>query len=43
MADNVKNMYERARKAFEVIEFWSQEQVDEMVAVFQNFSFYNFN
>jgi sulfoacetaldehyde dehydrogenase len=32
MADNVKNMYERARKAFEVIEFWSQEQVDEMVA-----------
>ena len=32
MADNIKEMYERARKAFEVIEFWSQEQVDEMVA-----------
>lgn len=32
MTDNVKEMYEKARKAFEVIEFWSQEQVDEMVA-----------
>ncbi len=32
MSDNIKEMYARARKAFEVIEFWSQEQVDEMVA-----------
>lgn len=32
MADNIKEMYEKARKAFEVIEFWNQEQVDEMLA-----------
>jgi len=33
MADNIKEMYARARKAFEVIEFWPQEKVDEMLAV----------
>jgi len=32
MADEIKQMYERARKAFEVVEFWPQEKVDEMVA-----------
>jgi len=32
MSDNIKEMYERARKAFEVIEFWDQERVDEVVA-----------
>ncbi|TES90976.1 MAG: aldehyde dehydrogenase family protein [Desulfobacteraceae bacterium] len=30
--DNIQEMYKRARKAFEVIEFWSQDKVDEMVA-----------
>ena len=32
MADNIKEMYERARKAFEEVECWPQEKVDEMVA-----------
>ncbi len=32
MADNIKEMYDRARKAFEQIEYWPQEKVDEMVA-----------
>ena len=32
MADDIKKMYERARKAFEEVEFWPQEKVDEMVA-----------
>ncbi len=32
MAENVKDLYERARKAFEVIEYWPQDKVDEMVA-----------
>ncbi len=31
MSDNIEEMYARARKAFEVIEFWPQEKVDEMV------------
>ncbi len=31
MSDNIKQMYERARKAFETIEFWDQDQVDLMV------------
>ena len=30
--DNIQEMYKKARKAFEVIEFWPQEKVDEMVA-----------
>ncbi|MDX9800674.1 MAG: aldehyde dehydrogenase family protein [Spirochaetia bacterium] len=33
MADNIKEMYARAKKAFEVIEFWPQEKIDELVAV----------
>ena len=32
MADDIKKMYAKARKAFEQIEYWSQEKVDEMVA-----------
>jgi len=32
MADNIQEMYEKARKAFEEVEFWPQEKVDEMVA-----------
>ncbi len=32
MAENVKDLYDRARKAFEVIEYWPQNKVDEMVA-----------
>ncbi|HDZ22877.1 hypothetical protein LCGC14_0018960 [marine sediment metagenome] len=32
MADDIREMYVRARKAFEEVEFWSQEKVDEMVA-----------
>ena len=32
MEDNIQEMYERARKAFEEVEFWPQEKVDEMVA-----------
>ncbi len=32
MADNLQEMLEKARAAQKVIEYWSQEQVDEMVA-----------
>jgi len=32
MADDIKEMYTRARKAFEQVESWPQEKVDEMVA-----------
>ena len=32
MADDIKEMYIKARKAFEEIEYWPQEKVDEMVA-----------
>ena len=32
MEDNIQEMYRRARKAFEIVEFWPQEKVDEMVA-----------
>ena len=32
MSDNIKDLYAKARKAFEVIEYWPQEKVDEMVA-----------
>lgn len=32
MKDDIKEMYRRARKAFEEVEFWPQEKVDEMVA-----------
>jgi sulfoacetaldehyde dehydrogenase len=31
MEDNVQEMYQRARKAFDEIKFWPQEKVDEMV------------
>lgn len=31
MEDNIQKMYERARKAFEEVELWPQEKVDEMV------------
>lgn len=31
MEDNIQEMYQRAKKAFEEIEFWPQEKVDEMV------------
>ena len=31
MEDNIQEMYTRARKAFNAIEFWPQEKVDEMV------------
>ncbi|MHC1728143.1 MAG: aldehyde dehydrogenase family protein [Syntrophobacteraceae bacterium] len=31
MEDNIQEMYQRARKAFEEVEFWPQEKVDEMV------------
>jgi sulfoacetaldehyde dehydrogenase len=31
MEDNIKEMYDRARKAFREVEFWPQEKVDEMV------------
>jgi len=30
--DNIQEMYRRARKAFEEVEFWPQERVDEVVA-----------
>ena len=30
--DNIQEMYRRARRAFEEVEFWPQEKVDEMVA-----------
>lgn len=32
MEDNIEEMYARARKAFQQVEFWPQEKVDEMVA-----------
>jgi len=32
MSDDIGEMYARARKAFETVEFWPQEKVDEMVA-----------
>jgi sulfoacetaldehyde dehydrogenase len=32
MADDIQQMYRRARKAFEEVESWPQEKVDEMVA-----------
>ena len=31
MEDNVREMYEKARAAFKIVEFWPQEKVDEMV------------
>jgi sulfoacetaldehyde dehydrogenase len=31
MEDDIKEMYAKARKAFEEIEFWPQDKVDEMV------------
>jgi sulfoacetaldehyde dehydrogenase len=31
MSDNIKEMYESARKAFKEVEFWPQDRVDEMV------------
>jgi sulfoacetaldehyde dehydrogenase len=31
MEDNIQEMYQKARKAFEEVEFWPQEKVDEMV------------
>ncbi len=31
MEDNIKEMYEKARAAFKVVEYWPQEKVDEMV------------
>ncbi len=30
MEDNIQEMYKRAREAFEIVEFWPQEKVDEM-------------
>jgi len=32
MADNIKEMYERARAAFKIVEYWPQDKVDEMCA-----------
>ena len=32
MTDDIQEMYTRARKAFEEVEFWPQDKVDEMVA-----------
>jgi sulfoacetaldehyde dehydrogenase len=32
MSDDIRVMYEKARKAFEEIEYWPQEKVDEMAA-----------
>lgn len=32
MQDNIREMYTKARKAFQEIEFWPQAKVDEMVA-----------
>ncbi len=31
MEDNIQEMYQRAKKAFEEIEFWPQEKIDEAV------------
>jgi len=30
--DNIQEMYRRAKKAFETVEYWPQEKVDEMCA-----------
>ena len=30
--DNIQEMYKRAKKAFEEVEYWPQEKVDEMTA-----------
>ena len=32
MADDIQEMYRKARRAFEKVEFWPQEKTDEMVA-----------
>jgi len=32
MADNIQEMYERARAAFKTVEYWPQDKVDEMCA-----------
>jgi len=32
MDENIQEMYQKARRAFETIEDWPQEKVDEMVA-----------
>ncbi len=32
MADNIQQMYEKARAAFKIIEYWPQDKVDEMCA-----------
>ena len=32
MEDTIQEMYKRARKAFEEVEFWPQERIDEIVA-----------
>jgi sulfoacetaldehyde dehydrogenase len=32
MADDIQEMYARARKAFEIVEHWPQDKVDEMAA-----------
>ena len=32
MKDNIQEMYRKARKAFQEVEFWTQEKADEMVA-----------
>jgi sulfoacetaldehyde dehydrogenase len=30
--DDIQELYQRARRAFEEVEFWPQERVDEVVA-----------
>jgi hypothetical protein len=30
MEDNIKEMYEKARAAFAVVEFWPQEKVEHL-------------
>ena len=32
MTDSIQDMYKKARAAFEIVEFWDQERVDEMCA-----------
>ena len=32
MSDNIQEMYAKAKKAFETVEFWSQDSIDELVA-----------
>ena len=32
MADSIQEMYKKARAAFETVEFWDQDRVDEMCA-----------